>query len=511
MMKKHALLLGLSLALALMLCACDSGTPSTEPAADPSATDSGPRTDLNLSSTEAVETLDPHYTARSADRAVEFQIYEPLYLIDDDSSEIPLLATDYSVSEDGLTYTFNIRQGVQFHNGEELKASDVVFSYERSMESAHMYSYVEPIVSVDAPDDYTFVIELKAAYAPFMQYVAAIPIVNEKQCLEAGEDFALNPCGTGPYTLSDYQQNVSLSLQSFPDYWDGEPPIHTVNIKVITDTSTALLSFEAGELDYVSVPTASWADVQASGKYNTLTPTSLAVAFLSMNNEVAPFDNKLVRQAVNYALNREDICLMSLDGLAEPISTIANPDYVFGVSDDCISYDYDPDKARELLAEAGFADGFDAGSILVSSGVLEKAAQVVQSNLADVGITATVEMSESSAVVTDCMSGNYTLACMQVGRYPDFATYDMLYQTQYIDNINLARYSNPEVDELFNRGVVTLDQNERLAIYDEILSIVQEDAVYAPMFTPVSPIAYAKELNLTTHLVGSFFKEYSWN
>ena len=89
MMKKHALLLGLSLALALMLCACDSGTPSTEPAADPSATDSGPRTDLNLSSTEAVETLDPHYTARSADRAVEFQIYEPLYLIDDDSSEIP--------------------------------------------------------------------------------------------------------------------------------------------------------------------------------------------------------------------------------------------------------------------------------------------------------------------------------------------------------------------------------------------------------------------------------------
>ena len=111
-----SLLLGLSLALALMLCACDSGTPSTEPAADPSATDSGPRTDLNLSSTEAVETLDPHYTARSADRAVEFQIYEPLYLIDDDSSEIPLLATDYSVSEDGLTYTFNLRQGVLFHN-----------------------------------------------------------------------------------------------------------------------------------------------------------------------------------------------------------------------------------------------------------------------------------------------------------------------------------------------------------------------------------------------------------
>ena len=120
-------------------------------------------------------------------------------------------------------------------------------------------------------------------------------------------------------------------------------------------------------------------------------------------------------------------------------------------------------------------------------------------------------MGESSAVVTDCMSGNYTLACMQVGRYPDFATYDMLYQTQYIDNINLARYSNPEVDELFNRGVVTLDQNERLAIYDEILSIVQEDAVYPPMFTPVSPTAYAKDLNLTTHLVSSFFKEYSWN
>lgn len=520
MMKKLALVLALCMLLTLAVTGCSSNDPAADDGSnqpgnsdqpDNSGTpDSEKRTDLNLYNSLAVETLDPHYTARGVDRAVEFQIYEALYFIDDDSSEVPLLATGYSVSEDGLTYTFNLRPDVKFHNGEALKASDVVFSYQRAMESAHMYSYVEPITSVEAPDDATFVIHLSVAYAPFMQYVAAIPVVNEKQCTETGEDFSLTPCGTGPYTLKDFQQNVSLTLEAFPEYWEGEPSIKTINLKVISDPSTALIAFEAGELDFIDVPSANWEEIKNSDQYSTVSRTGLAVGFLSINNEVAPFDNKLVRQAVNHALNKEDICLMTMDGLAVPIDTIANPEYVFGVSEDCISYDYNPEKAKELLAEAGFPNGFDAGAIMTQGGVSEKVAQVVQSNLAAVGITTTVEMGESSAVVTDCMSGNYTLATMSVGRYPDFATYDMLYQSKYINNINLARYNNPEVDALFEQGVVTLDREGRLAIYKQLLDIVQEDAVYAPIYCPLSPAAYDKNLNAVLHLTTSFYKEWSW-
>ena len=370
MKKKIAFLLALCLMLGLALAGCSQDTSATDSDSDSGSSSSGSsssdssssestgssgRTDLNLSFAEAVDTLDPHYTNRGVDRGVQNQIYEPLYYINDDTSERPMLATGYTVSDDALTYTFSLREGVKFHDGSDFKSSDVVFSYERSMASSFMLSYTEVIDSVKAVDDHTFSVTLKKPCAPFMQFVACIPIISEAHYNAVGEEeFKLNPCGTGAYTLADYQQAASVTLQAFPDYWGGKATIETVYAKVIPDTSTALVAFEAGELDYISLPSANWEEIQSSGKYGTKLQPTLSVTYITMNHEVEPFDNKLVRQAINYAINEKDVLLMAAENLGKPAYTMTNPDLIFGATDDCPTYPYNPEKAKELLVARSY-------------------------------------------------------------------------------------------------------------------------------------------------------------
>ena len=517
-MKKLALFLALCMLFTLVLTGCNSN-PSTndqngsqgqdQPG---SSSDGEKRTDLHLALAEVPSVIDPHYSNMTVEQTIGNQIYESRVFIEDDGTERPMLATDYTVSDDGLSYTLNLRQGVKLHNGEEFKARDVVFSINRCKESARMYSYVEPIASAEAPDDYTAVITLSYQYAPFIQYVGSLAIVNEKHCTEVGDDaFATNPCGTGPYMLNDWQQAISVSLTAFPDYWQGEAPIKDIAWKIITDPSTALIAFEAGELDYATIPTANWESISSNDKYVSELLTTNHTTYLILNHEVAPFDNKLVRQALNYAINKDDMCLMAADGLASVAVTMAKPGLVFGATEDCPTYSYDPEKAKSLLAEAGFPDGFDAGTIKTQGSYFEKVSQVAQSNLSAVGVTAQIEMCESSSYIADCVSGNYGVAVIGVSLGSDYAKYDQIYCKQYINNMNLARYTNPKVEELFKQGVATIDKAEREAIYKEVIDIVQEEAVYVPVFYIQKAVAHNPNLHTTTYVNNNLYYEWSWN
>ena len=522
-MKKLALFLALCMVFTLALAGCNQATdPDTgDQTQDDTTTQSdtndttqtgSTRTDLHLSLAEVPSVLDPHYANLIVEQGIIAQIYETLVFIEDDGTETPLLATDYSISDDGLVYTFNLRQGVLFHNGEELKASDVVFTINRCKESARMYSYVEPIESVEALDDYTVAITLSYEYAPFIQYVGSLPIVNEKFVTEVGDDaFATQTCGTGPYMLSDFQQALSVAVTAYPDYWQGEASIKDIDWKIITDTSTSLVAFEAGELDYISVPSANWLDIEASGLYNTELLETAHTTYLILNHEIEPFNDKLVRQAMSLAINRDDMCLMGMDGLATPALTMARPDQVFGATEDCTTFEYDPEAAKELLAQAGYPDGFNAGSITTMTGYFQKVAQVAQSNFSAIGIQCDIEMAESSAYMTDCINGNFGIAVMGVTLGSDYAMFDQIYASQFIDNLNLARYNNPEVDELFAQGVATVDKQERQDIYAQVIEIVQDDAVYIPIFFRQNPVAYNKDLTAEFHLSTTLYYEWSWN
>lgn len=514
-------------ALMLGLAACSGGNTSadtgsasdTESAssAGQEAAGSGSasgRTDLNLRISDAFSTVDPHNLSLNSDIMLSRQVYEPLYWINDEGEEIPMLATEYSVSEDGLTWTFQLREGVTFQNGDPLTAQDVVYSYERCFDNAYMQEKVEAIDSVTAPDDSTVEMHLKYQFSPLMKKIAAIGIVSQSFAEANMDDQGLlgfNACGTGAYSVKEAIPDVSITLEAYSGYWGGEAPIKTLNFEQITDETTAVTAFEAGEIDVMSIPSANWAQISESGQYNTDSRPSNHVVYLIFNTEAAPFDNRELRQAIAYAINREDIIAVAADGLADPATSLATS-YMLGYTEDHMTYEYDPEKAKELLAEAGYPDGLDIGSMKTMSGsYFEKVMQVVQSQLAEIGITSTIEGMDGNSLVEDCITGNFTLADMGQNLSLDYDFLKTYFNEEYINGLNMARVSDSQIQELFEQGASTTDREERLAIYQEIEDLTQELCAYVPLYNLQTTTAWNKDLNYTPSVTGVLYKDCSWN
>lgn len=514
-------------ALTLGLAACSGGNTSadtgsasdTESAssAGQEAAGSGSasgRTDLNLRIGDAFSTVDPHNLSLNSDIMLSRQIYEPLYWINDEGEEIPMLATEYSISEDGLTWTFQLREGVTFQNGDPLTAQDVVYSYERCFDNAYMQEKVEAIDSVTAPDDSTVEMHLKYQFSPLMEKIAAIGIVSQSFAEANMDDQGLlgfNACGTGAYSVKEAIPDVSITLEAYSGYWGGEAPIKTLNFEQITDETTAVTAFEAGEIDVMSIPSANWAQISESGQYNTDSRPSNHVVYLIFNTEAAPFDNRELRQAIAYAINREDIIAVAADGLADPATSLATS-YMLGYTEDHMTYEYDPEKAKELLAEAGYPDGLDIGSMKTMSGsYFEKVMQVVQSQLAEIGITSTIEGMDGNSLVEDCITGNFTLADMGQNLSLDYDFLKTYFNEEYINGLNMARVSDSQIQELFEQGASTTDREERLAIYQEIEDLTQELCAYVPLYNLQTTTAWNKDLNYTPSVTGVLYKDCSWN
>lgn len=514
-------------ALMLGLAACSGGNTSadtgsasdTESAssAGQEAAGSGSasgRTDLNLRISDAFSTVDPHNLSLNSDIMLSRQVYEPLYWINDEGEEIPMLATEYSVSEDGLTWTFQLREGVTFQNGDPLTAQDVVYSYERCFDNAYMQEKVEAIDSVTAPDDSTVEMHLKYQFSPLMEKIAAIGIVSQSFAEANMDDQGLlgfNACGTGAYSVKEAIPDVSITLEAYSGYWGGEAPIKTLNFEQITDETTAVTAFEAGEIDVMSIPSANWAQISESGQYNTDSRPSNHVVYLIFNTEAAPFDNRELRQAIAYAINREDIIAVAADGLADPATSLATS-YMLGYTEDHMTYEYDPEKAKELLAEAGYPDGLDIGSMKTMSGsYFEKVMQVVQSQLAEIGITSTIEGMDGNSLVEDCITGNFTLADMGQNLSLDYDFLKTYFNEEYINGLNMARVSDSQIQELFEQGASTTDREERLAIYQEIEDLTQELCAYVPLYNLQTTTAWNKDLNYTPSVTGVLYKDCSWN
>lgn len=514
-------------ALTLGLAACSGGNTSadtgsasdTESAssAGQEAAGSGSasgRTDLNLRISDAFSTVDPHNLSLNSDIMLSRQVYEPLYWINDEGEEIPMLATEYSVSEDGLTWTFQLREGVTFQNGDPLTAQDVVYSYERCFDNAYMQEKVEAIDSVTAPDDSTVEMHLKYQFSPLMEKIAAIGIVSQSFAEANMDDQGLlgfNACGTGAYSVKEAIPDVSITLEAYSGYWGGEAPIKTLNFEQITDETTAVTAFEAGEIDVMSIPSANWAQISESGQYNTDSRPSNHVVYLIFNTEAAPFDNRELRQAIAYAINREDIIAVAADGLADPATSLATS-YMLGYTEDHMTYEYDPEKAKELLAEAGYPDGLDIGSMKTMSGsYFEKVMQVVQSQLAEIGITSTIEGMDGNSLVEDCITGNFTLADMGQNLSLDYDFLKTYFNEEYINGLNMARVSDSQIQELFEQGASTTDREERLAIYQEIEDLTQELCAYVPLYNLQTTTAWNKDLNYTPSVTGVLYKDCSWN
>jgi len=471
---------------------------------------SGERTDVNIYCESVWDSLDPYGVGCTAyaNMYLENQLYEALTYVNDSGEVKPVLATDWTVSDDGMVYTFTLREGVKFHNGETMKASDVVYSFNRAMSEAPLEGYYAPIEKVEADGDNTVVMTLKYAFAPITSYLMYIPVVSEVFCQD--HELLTEACGTGAYKLDSIDLNTECKMSAFPDYWGGEPSIKNVTFKVITEATSASIAFESGDLDFMMCYNVSaYAPLEESGKYNTALAPTFHTAFIALNNTVEPLNNKLVRQALSYATDRQTMIDIAYEGLAQPTYLMANTSS-FGVPEDKFynHYEYDLDKAKELLAEAGYPNGLDLGEMTVISGSYhEKYAQVWQQSLAQIGVT--VELVGSESATSDYTSLKYTTCTMGEGFQSDFAYCSMLYTPS-----NGMGYDNPRVTELFDLAAKELDSDKRLEYYSEAIDIIYDECPCIPIFNKEVPYVWNKNLNAQPHFDSGhpyFVREMSWN
>ncbi len=521
-MKKVSVFLVLLL-VASMLSGCTTSAADQQPAAGSSG--SAPqepkpaRDDLNLSVTTVLTSVDPHFSEKIADMYAFRQTYEGLYYQNELTGIFePRIASDYAVSDDGKTYTFTLNEKAKFHNGEAVKPSDVIFSFKRAAEYPSVSSRVANVESVTEKDPKTVEILLKTPMAAFMTDMCGVYILSEKVVTEQGKDFGTKAAsaGTGPYYWASVDHANGWVLEAFKDYYRGEAAIKKINFKPISDASAGLVAFEAGELDWYIAPVANWDSLVANTeKYKTEIVPANHISVIVVNPDANPaLKNPLVRKAIGYAIDKEAMNLVGFNGLAVTTDYMVPTQNTSADFDLGIVYEYNPEKARELLAQAGYPEGVDVGTIMSwTGGYYEKMAQVLHTSLNEIGIKCELQMIEQASVSPNLRSQNYDIATYGWSYYGDYsymftrwhssqkgATY-VLYTDKQFDGAKL--------DELLEAGAVEMDPVKRTAIYKEYNDMFMDTATCFPCINKVQTYVWNKDLKAVNY--PNFPEIYNWS
>ena len=474
----------------------EEAAPSSETEAeDEPAAETNNRTDLVVAIDSDVATLHPSNLSTSNEMDIETQIYDTLMRITLDGSTPPepRIAKSYSISDDGLTYTFELRDDVTFHNGTPLTAEDVKFSAELYQESIYQNSMVTGLKEIEVIDDYTIAFTTETVYSPFLENIADIHIASKAYFDSVSEEeFSNNPIGAGPYQFVSHDMGTKVVLQAYEDYYLGEAGIKELTFKVLPDDTTVAVALRTGEIDFASISETNFSNLDGvEGLVIEKIPMS-RFGFATVNHEKYPFSEVKFRQAIAYAIDRQNMVDLALEGIGTPNSNILSP-LRFGYSEDQPVYDYDPEKSKELLAELGIETPYDLGTMYVAENYSMQA-QILQNDLAYVGLDVTLEILEFNAYLSKLMNGDFGISVLAMSLEGSTQQYELAFKSEYIGAANNARYDNPEIGALFDEAVAAIDEGERYEIYNEIFTKVQEDAVYIVMYNTEGLYAHNSDL-----------------
>ncbi|MCZ8536974.1 ABC transporter substrate-binding protein [Paenisporosarcina quisquiliarum] len=449
--------------------------------------------------------LDPATVTDGESFKVTQNIFETLVNFGKQDTEInPGLAKKWEPSEDGLTYTFELEEGIKFHDGTDFNAEAVVANFERwangSGEDFYYYSSMfggykgdegHVIESVTADGDYKVVFKLKRPQAPFLKNLAMSPfgIASPKAFEEQGEKFGDNPVGTGPFKFVEWKRNDSITIEKNEDYWVKDlPKLDKVVFKAIPDNSARLNALNTGEIDLADgVNPADGKSVEGNSELQLFERPSMNVGYLGLTSTRPPFDKVEVRQAINHAIDKQAIVDAFFEGRAE-VAKNPMPPVISGYNDDIPGYDFDPAKAKALLAEAGLAEGFEMElwAMPVPRPYMpdgQKVAEVIQSNLADVGIKAKIVTFEWATYLEKARNGEAD--AFMLGWTGDNGDADnFLYVLLDKDNIgsnNYSYYSNDELHDILIEAQSEVDEDKRNELYGQAQEIIFEDAPWVPL------------------------------
>ena len=441
--------------------------------------------------------LDPAAVTAVNDFRILMNVYDGLVRYKDGTLEVePALATDWEISEDGTVYTFNLREGVTFHDGTSFDAEAVKFNFDRMLNEGHPYHDTGPfplafffsaVEEVEVVDPLTVRFTLSEPYAPFLSNLAYPTglLVSPAAVEQHGAEFGRNPSGTGPFRFVEWRPNEAVVVERNPDYWDGAPELEAVVFRPITDANTRTAEMLAGGIDLmVEVPPVSLSEFETDD-FNVHEQAGPHVWFLILNLKEGPFTDQRVRQAANYAVNKEAIVNDILEGTAEVAAGPIPPAFAWAHNEELEPYPYDPERARELLAEAG-AEGAELTFYVTEggSGMLDPVAMgtAIQADLEAVGFDVGIETYEWNTFLGEVnpgLEGKADMAEMAwMTNDPDTLPYLTLRTEAWPENggFNSGYYSNPEVDRLLEQARVATDQAQRAELYKQVQEIVHEDA-----------------------------------
>lgn len=492
---KKLLGLAAAAAMAMGLSACAPGEP------DAGSTTAGPS---NGVTTPAVliaaiggepDQLDPHKTSSYFSFQVLENVFDTLVEPDENLDMVPALAESWVVSDDLLTWTFSLRQGVTFHDGSEFTAADVVYSYRRIIDESLNPSWrFGAVTDIAAADDFTVVIEVASPSPNLLANLGGykgLAIVKESNVTSG--DIITRPIGTGPFAIESYTSGSSIKLNANPNYWGGAPALDGLEFRFISEGSTALTALRNGEIHWTD--SIQPQDVSGLASEDGIVLGQLGSSdywYLAMNQARAPWNDVRVRQAVAYAVNREDITQAAMQGnatvnqLAIPLSSAWATDYS--------PFSTDLAKARALMAEAGVSSA--TMDLMVSSDYPETvtAAQVISAQLAEIGITVSITTLDFSSWLAEQAEGNFDMLMMGwLGNIdPDDFYYAQHHSTGWA---NAQKYNNSQVDSLLDAGQVETSFEARRDFYTQAAKLIADEVSYLYLYNPDVVQAWATDVS----------------
>jgi peptide/nickel transport system substrate-binding protein len=421
--------------------------------------------------------LDPTSAAAGAiDSVLYANVFEGLTRFDSDGSVVPGLAESWEISEDGLTYTFKLQEGVTFHDGSAMDAEDVKFSLDRinAEDSANAQKALYAAISeVNVIDPMTVEVKLSEPNGSMLFNLAwgdAVIVAPESI-----EGIKQTPIGTGAFKFDSWTQGDSITLSKYADYWGEPAKLETATFKFISDPTAAFAAMMAEDIDVFSGFPApeNLPQFEADPRFQVLVGSTEGETILAMNNTREPFDNKQVREAVAHAIDRQAIIDGAMFGYGTPIGTFFaphNPAYK-----DLISLtEHDPEKSKELLAEAGFADGFETTLDLPPPSYARRGGEIIAAQLAEVGITATINNVEWAQWLETTFKGDFGLTIISHTEPMDIGIYA---NPEYY-----FHYDNADLQALMTELDATTDPEERNEMLGRAQTMISEDFVNGYLF-----------------------------
>ncbi len=494
-MKKHTLALLLSFAMMAMALSGCGGPKSNGNGSDDANASRADRNEIAVGIAQDLgDSLDPYQMTAAGTREILFNVYEGLYKPNSDGDFVPALAEEYTVSDDGSTYTFTLRQGVQFHNGTAMDAADVVYSFNTcaatSVDSS-LGAALSNVKSVEASaEGDTVTVTLAIPDSDFLAYVASVYIVPDDYT-----DQATAPVGTGPFRYVSRSVQENVVMEKFDEYWGEGAKVDRVTFMIYEDGTALMTALSSGAVDLAMHLSVS--QVKNLGdQYNVLEGTMNLVQALYLNHKEKPFDDVRVRQALCYAVDKDQILALTAEGHGTKLGSSMYPAFSKYFDDSLTEYyPYDPEKAKALLVEAGYPNGFEMTIIAPSNYTPHvAAAQVLAEQLGAVGIRVNLQEVEWNTWVKDIYGGRNFQATV-VGFDAANLTANALLQRWVSDaDKNMINFNNPDYDRVMAEANATTDDAARTELFRQAERILTEQAANVYIQDLADMVAINKDL-----------------